>query len=143
MEHSESLVAALGRLLMSAIFIMAGINKLGTIDATAAQMASHGIPLASLMVYGAVALELGGGLMLLAGLYTRWVALALGAYTLVLALVFHPYWTFPAAELRAQRSAFWEHIAMVGGFLMITSFGAGRLSLDAVMRATRRSAIPA
>jgi putative oxidoreductase len=143
MHNSESFVAAFGRLLMSAIFIQAGINKFGTIDATAAQMASHGIPLSNLLVYGALALELGGGLMLLTGFCARWAALALAAYTLALALVFHPYWTFQPPEFRVQRGAFWEHIAMIGGLLMVTGLGPGRLSLDALMHSTKWSAVAA
>ena len=70
-------VSALGRLLMALIFVRAGINKLGTIAATTAAMRSHGIPYPDVLVWGAILVELGGGLMLVAGLYARWVALAL------------------------------------------------------------------
>ena len=50
----------LGRILVALIFVLAGINKLGSIDATAANMASHGIPYARDLVWGVIALELIG-----------------------------------------------------------------------------------
>ena len=93
MNAEVSSISAFGRLLIALIFIRAGINKLGSIAATAATMRNHGIPFSDILVWGAIALELGGGLMLVAGLYGRWVALALFFYTFSLALIFHHYWT--------------------------------------------------
>ncbi len=124
-------LALAGRVLLALIFVLAGINKIGTISATVAYMASHGIPLAGALVYGAIALELGGGLMLMAGLYTRWVAAALFFYTLALAVIFHAYWLAPAAQVRVQHGYFFEHLSMMGGMLFVVAFGAGPLSLDA------------
>jgi putative oxidoreductase len=92
MNAAVAPMSALGRLLIPLIFIRAGINKLGAIAATSATMGSHGIPYPDILVWGAIVLELGGGLMLMAGFYARWVALALFFYTLSLALIFHAYW---------------------------------------------------
>jgi putative oxidoreductase len=133
MEAVEKFVPVLGRILLALIFILAGYNKIWTIDATVAQMASHGIPLANILVYGVVALELGGGVLLLFGLFTRWIGLALAFYVLVLAFTFHAYWVMPAAEARQQHAAFFEHIAIVGGMLYVVAFGAGAFSLDALL----------
>jgi len=55
----------LGRILIAVIFVLAGINKLGTIEATSANMASHGIPYAGDLIWGVIALELVGGTMLI------------------------------------------------------------------------------
>jgi putative oxidoreductase len=128
--------AALGRILLALIFIRGGIGKIGAIGATVANMASHGVPLPELLVYGAIAVELGGGLMLVAGLFSRWVGLVLCLYTLTLALMFHPYWTMPGAEARAQASVFFGHLSMMGGMLYVTAFGSGAYGLDALF--TRR-----
>ena len=57
-----SSISALGRLLIALIFIRGGINKLGSIAATTATMRNHGIPYPDILVWGAMALELGGGL---------------------------------------------------------------------------------
>jgi putative oxidoreductase len=134
MNTEVSAVSALGRLLIALIFIRAGINKLGSIAATAATMRNHGIPYPDILVWGAIALELGGGLMLVAGLYTRWVALALFFYTFSLALIFHHYWTIsdPAAA-RTDASSFFGHLSMMGGMLFVVAFGAGAFSVDALI----------
>ena len=137
MDNYGKYLAALGRILIALIFIRAGINKLGSIDATAAEMAKSGIPLSNVLVYGAILMELGGGLLLIVGLFTRCAALALFFYTLTLALIFHAYWNAPAAQARLQAAFFFGHLSMMGGMLMVVAFGAGALSLDALMR--RRS----
>jgi putative oxidoreductase len=127
-------VSALGRLLMALIFVRAGINKLGTIAATTAAMRNHGVPYPDILVWGAILVELGGGLMLVTGLYARWVALALFFYTLSLALIFHAYWTVSdAAAARTDASFFFGHLSMMGGMLFVVAFGAGAYSIDALM----------
>jgi putative oxidoreductase len=128
----RNFIALVGRILLALIFVRAGIGKPGAIGATVANMTSHGIPLANVLVWGVVALELGGGLLLLTGLFARCAALALGPYTLVLALIFHAYWLAPAAEARTQHALFFNHLAIIGGMLCVVAFGAGGYSLDAL-----------
>ena len=129
-----SALPALGRFLMALIFVRAGISKLGTIAATSAQMTNHGIPYADILVWGAVAMELGGGLMLMAGFYARCAALALFLYTLSLALLFHGYWALAdAAARRTDAASFFGHLSMMGGMLFVVTFGAGAYSIDALM----------
>ena len=88
---------AIGRVLLALIFVLSGIGKLGAIAATSAHMASAGIPYANDLVWGAVALELGGGILLIVGLLTRLIGLAFFFYTLTLAVMFHAYWTMNGA----------------------------------------------
>jgi putative oxidoreductase len=125
-------LAALGRLLIAGIFVRAGINKLGSIAATSATMAGHAIPYPDILVWGAIAVEIGGGLLLILGLFTRWAALALFFYTLALALIFHAYWTATGGAVRTESASFYGHLAMMGGMLYVAAFGAGRYSLDAL-----------
>ncbi len=128
-------IALVARILLAYLFVQAGYNKLfGGAPATIATMNSHGIPFPDILVWGVVVVELIGGLMLMAGLLARWVALVLAAYTLALALIFHAYWHVPAAELGVQRAIFLNHISIIGGMLAIVAFGAGCFSLDAAMR---------
>jgi putative oxidoreductase len=133
MDAPVKFLPLLGRFLLALIFVQAGINKLGNVDPVLANMTSHGVPLPNILVWGAVALELGGGLMLMAGLFTRWVALAFFFYVLMLAFVFHPYWAVPEAAARAQRAEFFGHLSMMGGMLYVVVFGGGVWSLDAMM----------
>jgi putative oxidoreductase len=132
MTPLRNFIALVGRILLAFIFVQSGIGKLGAIDATVANMTSHGIPLPNVLVWGAVALEIGGGLLLMTGLFARCAALALAIYTLVLAVLFHAYWLAPAAEARMQHASFFGHISMIGGMLYVVAFGAGGYSLDAL-----------
>jgi putative oxidoreductase len=133
MKARVNLLTTAGRVLLALIFVLAGFAKFGAPGGTATQMASHGIPAANVLVWGVVAIELVGGLMLLTGLFTRCVALAFAIYLLVLAVMFHAYWGLPADQARVQHAAFFEHIAMIGGMLYVVAFGAGAWSLDALM----------
>jgi putative oxidoreductase len=134
MTPLQNFIALVGRILLAFIFVQAGISQLGAIDATVTNMANHGIPLSNVLVWGAIALGIGGGLLLMVGLFARCAALALAIYTLVLALLFHAYWSAPAAEARAQHASFFGHLSMIGGMLCVVAFGAGAYSLDALWR---------
>ncbi len=125
---------AIGRVLLALIFVLAGISKLGAIAATSAHMASAGIPYANDLVWGAVALELGGGILLIVGFLTRLVAAAFFFYLLALAVIFHAYWTMTGAAAHAQHGDFFQHLAMMGGMLYVLAFGAGPYSIDALIR---------
>jgi len=135
---------AIARVLLALIFVLSGISKLGAIAATSAHMASAGIPYSNDLVWGAVALELGGGILLIVGLLTRLVGLAFFFYALVLAVIFHAYWTLSGAAAHSQYSIFYEHIAIMGGMLYVVAFGAGPYSIDAMIwgRHSSTAALP-
>lgn len=134
MSFASGPVALVGRILLAFVFVSAGYNKIWNIAATAAYMASHGIPLSGVLVYGAIVVEIVGGLMVMAGLYARWAAGITGLYTVALAFIFHAYWAMPAAAMRMQHAIFFEHLSIVGGMFMVVALGAGPLSLDAWRR---------
>ena len=116
----------LGRILMAAIFIIAGFGKLMAPAVTQAMMARYGLPV-PVMAYGVtVVVELGGGLLLLLGFFTRPVAIALGLWCIATALVAHT--NFADASMRAH---FMKNVAMAGGFAYVWATGAGAWSIDA------------
>ena len=113
-----------GRVALAAIFLLAGLNKLGAYEGTQAYMASAGVPGA--LLPAVIALEVIGALFLIAGLWTRLTALALAGFSVISAALFH-------ANLgdQLQFILFFKNIAMAGGFLVVAAHGAGGLSLDA------------
>jgi putative oxidoreductase len=139
MRSTLTPVPAIGRILMALIFVLAGMSKLGAISATSAHMASAGIPYPNDLVWGAVALELGGGILLIVGFLTRLVAAACFFYLLALAVIFHAYWTMTGAQAHAQHADFFQHLAMAGGMLFVVAFGAGPYSIDALVWGPRRA----
>lgn len=133
MNSETNPLPAVGRFLLALIFVLAGIAKLGTIGATAHEMATHGIPYANDLVWGVVALELGGGIMLIVGLLARLVAAVYFCYLVALAVIFHAYWTTTGAAAHAQHVMFFEHVSMMGGMLYVVAFGAGPYSIDSLI----------
>ncbi|EIM01910.1 DoxX family protein [Rhodanobacter denitrificans] len=112
-----------GRVGLSLIFIISGWGKIAAYAGTQQYMASAGVPGSLLPLV--IALELGGGLAVLTGAFTRWIALALAAFSLASAALFHAH-----LGDAAQAINFWKNVAMAGGFLMLAAQGAGTLSLD-------------
>jgi len=141
MKSTLAFLWASGRVLLAIIFVQAGIGKLGNLAATVHGMGSHGIPFPDILVWGAVALELGGGLMLIAGFLTRLVAILYFFYLIALIVIFHPYWTMVAEAARENRTLFFNHLAIVGGMLVVVAVGAGPYSVDALIwgRRSRRA----
>jgi putative oxidoreductase len=124
--NNTALFAAAGRLLMATIFIFSALGKLAAPAATIGYIQSVGLPFATLGFAIAVAVELGGGLMLVAGLKTRWVAAALAAFSIVTGLAFHN-----ALGDQNQLIHLLKNVAMAGGLLQVAAFGAGAFSIDA------------
>ncbi|TPE49135.1 DoxX family protein [Amaricoccus solimangrovi] len=117
--------AAAGRLLIAAIFLLSGFSKVTGLAGTVDYIAAVGLPAPTLAALGAIAVELLGGIALVAGLRTRLVASVLAVFTLATAVFFH-------ADLADQNQFihFFKNIAIAGGLLQVIAFGAGRLSLD-------------
>lgn len=136
-SNQVSIAAAAGRVLLATIFIFSGLGKIAAPAATIGYIASAGLPFAPLAFALAVATELGGGLLLVAGVKTRWVAAALAGFSIVTGLAFHH-----AIGDQNQLIHLLKNIAMAGGLLQVVAFGAGAYSVDqrAVRPALRRAA---
>ena len=125
MKDTATLAA---RLMLALIFLIAGWGKLGAGYAGTQQyMASMGVPgmLLPLVIFA----ELGGGLGLVIGLFTRLAALGLALFTVLSALFFH---TNFADQI--QSIMFMKNIAMAGGLLLLAVHGPGSYSVDATLR---------
>ena len=112
-----------GRILLSSLFVLSGVSKLGAYAGTAAYMASQGVPSALLPLV--VATELLGGLAIAFGWKTRVAAFLLAGFSVLSALMFHANFAD-----QIQMIMFLKNVSIAGGFLMLLANGAGRLSLD-------------
>jgi putative oxidoreductase len=137
MQASDNAAALIGRILMCLLFVLGGWGKLMGPAATQAMFAKQGLPMVEAAWVLAVVVELGGGLALLLGLFTRPVGLVLAVWCVLTALVAHTN----LAD-RAQEINFFKNMAMAGGFLYVAAFGAGAWSLDAWL-SRRRGAVAA
>src|SRR6266403_509096 len=122
---STSYLSFAGRLLIGLPFAMGGLSKLAAYGPTTAMIAAVGLPVPPLAFAVAVAVELGGGLLLIAGYQTRVVAIALALFSVATAVSFHSNFAD-----QNQMIHFLKNVMMAGGLLQIAAFGAGALSLD-------------
>jgi putative oxidoreductase len=122
---NQGALPLIGRILIATIFIMGGIGKLAAPGATQGYIAAMGLPAPLLAYIVALAIELGGGVLLLVGYRTKIVAAVLAGFCVVTALVFHH-----ALGDQNQMIHFLKNLAMAGGLLQIVAFGPGRIGWD-------------
>ncbi|HEX5961526.1 MAG TPA: DoxX family protein [Rhodanobacteraceae bacterium] len=124
----DKVFSVVARLLVAQIFIISGWQKLMGFSGTAGYFASLGIPLANVVTPLVIIIELVGGLMLLFGLKTRWVAAILAVFTVASALIAHTAFLEPGQTIN-----FMKNLAMAGGLMWFIKHGAGSASVDAAM----------
>jgi putative oxidoreductase len=126
MQNLDTALAASGRVLIAALFLLSGIGKIATPAMTEGYIASAGLPVPLFGLLIAVLVEVGGGILLIAGFHTRAVAVVLAVFTLATALAFHNKFADPNEMIH-----FFKNIAIIGGLLQVAAFGPGAVSLDA------------
>jgi len=131
----------LGRILLSLVFVVAGIQKLMDIRPTADMLAATKIPIPEQIVpylgdipkyqalgYLIAAIELICGLMVLIGLKARWGALVLIVFTA--ATITHHFWDMSGEAFSSNLTEVLENLSIMGGLLLVVAVGAGPSSMD-------------
>ncbi|EKP0304358.1 DoxX family protein [Aeromonas veronii] len=124
MDKMKDVALLAGRVLLALMFVMAGWSKIGGYAGTQGYMEAMGVP--GFMLPLVILLELGGGLAVVLGLFTRSLAVLLAGFTLMAAFIFHYQ---PAEQM--QMLMFMKNVSVAGGFLALAAAGAGAFSLDA------------
>jgi len=121
MTTPHNAVYAVARALMAAIFLVAGVRKLMGYAGTLGYFGALGIPLPDVVLPLTILLELGGGVALLIGWRAGWIAVALGLFSLVSALLGHRFWSAEPAQFSNQLNHFLKNVAIAGGFLLVAA----------------------
>ncbi|MGN4991971.1 DoxX family protein [Aeromonas sp. 97A] len=124
MDKMKDVALLAGRVLLALMFVMAGWSKIGGYAGTQGYMEAMGVP--GFMLPLVILLELGGGLAVVLGLFTRSLSLLLAGFTLMAAFIFHYQ---PAEQM--QMLMFMKNVSVAGGFLALAAAGAGAFSVDA------------
>ncbi|WP_417884348.1 DoxX family protein [Vibrio rumoiensis] len=123
--RTNAFISVTGRFLLSLLFMGSGLSKLSAFDATVSYISSFGLPFSTLVYFLTITIEVVGGLMLLVGYKSRFIAVCMGLFTLLAAVIFHSNFSD-----QNQMVHFMKNLAIVGGLLQIGSFGPGTFSLD-------------
>ena len=116
-------IQVLGRIFLSTIFLVEGINKIFNYESTIEYMENFNVP--EYLAIPAIIVEILFPLLLIVGYQTKISALALAIFTLATALIFHTDFTN-----QMQLISFLKNFAIAGGFLIIFVNGAGKYSID-------------
>lgn len=123
---SNNAVLLVARILLAIIFIMAGLQKFGSIGGTAGYIASVGLPASTLLAWLAAIFETVAGIAILVGFQTRNISYLLALFCVFTGFVFHFQ-----PEDQIQMIMFMKNLAIAGGFLALSVAGPGSISVDA------------
>ena len=121
----------LARILLAAVFLVAGVRKLMAPAAAAGFFAKLGMPAADVMVWVAIIIEIGGGLMLLTGWKARYAAWLIALFVLIATFMAHRFWEISdPGQYGNQLNHFLKNFAIIGGMLFVAACGPGSMSVD-------------
>ena len=113
----------IGRIFISALFLISAFNKVINLDGSMSWMESFGIP--GFLIYPAIALEFILPIFIIIGYKARLSAGLLSIFCISTAFMFH----FDFSD-QAQFISFLKNIALAGGFLFIVANGTREWSVD-------------
>jgi uncharacterized membrane protein YphA (DoxX/SURF4 family) len=124
----------LARFCLSLVFLWSGVTKLRDPAGGTKEVAALGLPVPRLFLALTILCQIAGGLMVLVGFWARLGALALLGFTIAATLLAHRTSGLSGAARQQQMTTSLEHLAIVGGFLLLTIYGAGTFSIDDLLR---------
>ncbi len=117
------IVEFIGRILLSALFLIEGLGKISIREDVIIYMEDYGVP--GILFFPAIILEILFPLFLIAGYKTKWIASIMALFTFTVAIIFHTDFSEGM-----QMMLFLKDIAIAGGFMIIIVHGPGKISLD-------------
>ena len=117
------IVEYVGRILLSALFLIEGLGKISMQEEVIMYMEEYGVP--GILFVPAIAVEVLFPLLLIVGYKTKWVASIMALFTFAVAIIFHTDFSEGM-----QMMFFLKDIAIAGGFMIIIAYGPSKISLD-------------
>ena len=133
MEWLKAFPMLIGRILIVLIFLQSGIGKIENFGGTVQYMASYGMPYTNFFLVGAIFFELVGSATVILGYFARFGALLLLIFLIPTTLIFHSNFAD-----QVQMIMFMKNVSMLGGCLIVLASGAGRFSLDSLLRSKKK-----
>ena len=133
MEWLKAFPMLIGRILLVLIFLQSGIGKIENFGGTVQYMASYGMPYTNFFLVGAIFFELVGSATVILGYFARFGALLLLIFLIPTTIIFHNIFVDPKMAI-----PFMKNVSMFGGCLILLASGAGRFSLDSLLRSKKK-----
>jgi putative oxidoreductase len=129
-NSSGSVVPLVGRILISQVFILSGIVKVMNFSMMTGYVTAAHLPLPKVSLAIAAAIEILGGLAILTGFHTKVAAWILFLFLIPTTCLFHNFWAMQGMERQDNMGHFQKNLAIMGGLLILATFGAGAFSID-------------
>ena len=117
------IVEFIGRLLLSALFLIEGFGKISNQENVIMYMDDYGVP--EILFVPATVLEILFPILLIVGYKTKWAASVMALFTFAVAIIFHTDFSEGM-----QMIFFLKDLAIAGGFMIIVAYGPSKISLD-------------
>jgi putative oxidoreductase len=117
----------LARVFLSAVFLYSGQDKLRNWQAGLKEVADLGLPWPRLFAAAIIAIQLIGGFAVLSGVGATWGAAVLAFFTLAATVAGHRFWLLRGGRAKQEFTTSLEHLAIVGGLLLLIIMGMHRL----------------
>ena len=121
------IVELIGRIFLSVLFLINGISKIFDYEGTIEYMENFGVP--GVLIYPAIIIEILFPILLIIGYKTRFSAIVLASFTILLAVIFHTDFSN-----QMQLTAFLKNFAIAGAFLIIFVYGPNKCSIDYTLK---------
>jgi putative oxidoreductase len=120
----------IGRILISLLFVVAGLTKAGILpgggwEGTVGYIAGQGLPMPEVLAALTILLEIVGGLMIMLGFKARLAAIVFFLWLIPVTFIFHNMLSDPS-----QQTAFLKNLTIMGAMLYVAAYGSGKYSLD-------------
>ncbi|MGO4123108.1 DoxX family protein [Inquilinus sp. YAF38] len=125
MSAFSSFFAFFARIFLAVLFVVSGWMKLTGFEGTVGYVASNGLPVPQLFAALTILVELGGGILLILGLFSRIAAFIMAGFVLLTIVLVHHFWTMTDADAAMNQLHAMKNLAIAGGLLMVTAFGPG------------------
>jgi putative oxidoreductase len=126
---NSDLLILLARVMLMALFVMTGWQKLTDFAGTVTYMKSTAAPWPALSAVIAVVVEFFFGIGIILGLWARVLAVVFIAFTLGTALLGHRYWRLQGEARHENLLNFYKNVSIAGGLLLLAITGPGRYAL--------------
>lgn len=131
-------ISLISRILMAAVFIVYGWAKLMDVGSIInnpgtkrfMDMVASGAPAPTWVGYLIAAFEFLGGIAIVLGIKTRWIAWAFVVWILIASLLGHPFWLMEGAAVAPNKANFYKNLAIMAAYLLLAIHGPGRYSVD-------------
>jgi putative oxidoreductase len=129
-NSSTSIVPLFGRILISPVFILAGVTKVMAFSMMLGYVTSAHLPFPRFSLACAAAIELLGGLSILLGFHTKFAAWILFLFLIPTTILFHLMPAMQNMDRMGNVTNVEKNVAIMGGLLLLAAFGAGAYSID-------------